>query len=231
MTSSNGNIFRITGHLCGNSPVTGKFPSQRPVTRSFDVFFYLRLNKRMSKQWWGWWFEIPSHPRWRQCNAFLGPNKSEVCSMRSCLNQLSVQNWRIWSAQRTSCKIVLKPWYLIFCIQFIFRMWFTFRVYSRGAYTSRTFNLPSHWRNMFSVADRGWWQLQVNRLAKLWVRFSGSTLDIVIRVHMSRFLYFQRFFHTSYTMSFVTFSRIILTDFIYEYADGDDYKATRGKYY
>ena len=29
----------------GNSPVTGEFPSQRPVTRSFDVFFDLRLSK------------------------------------------------------------------------------------------------------------------------------------------------------------------------------------------
>ena len=37
--------------LCaGNSPVTGAFPSQRPVTRSFDVFFYVRMNKRLSKQ-------------------------------------------------------------------------------------------------------------------------------------------------------------------------------------
>ena len=32
----------------GNSPVTGEFPSQRPVTRSFDVFFHLRLNERLS---------------------------------------------------------------------------------------------------------------------------------------------------------------------------------------
>ena len=40
------------------SPVT--FPSQRPVTWSFDVFFELRLNKRWSKQSWGWWFETPS---------------------------------------------------------------------------------------------------------------------------------------------------------------------------
>ena len=30
----------------GNSPVTGEFPAQRPVTRSFDVFFDLRLDKR-----------------------------------------------------------------------------------------------------------------------------------------------------------------------------------------
>ena len=41
----------------GNSPVTGEFPSQRSVSRSFDVFFDLRLNKQLSKQWWGWWFE------------------------------------------------------------------------------------------------------------------------------------------------------------------------------
>ena len=43
----------------GNSPVTGEFPTQRPVTQSFDVFFDLSLNKRLSKQWWGWWFEMP----------------------------------------------------------------------------------------------------------------------------------------------------------------------------
>ena len=40
-----------------NSPVTGEFHAQRPVTRSFDGFFDLRLTKRLSKQWWGWWFE------------------------------------------------------------------------------------------------------------------------------------------------------------------------------
>ena len=50
MTSSNGNIFHITGPLCGNSPVTGEFPAQRPVMQSFDVFFDLGLNKWLSKQ-------------------------------------------------------------------------------------------------------------------------------------------------------------------------------------
>ena len=54
----------------GNSPVTGEFPPQRPVTRNFDVFFDLRLNTRLSKQSWGWWFETPSRPSWRQCNGF-----------------------------------------------------------------------------------------------------------------------------------------------------------------
>ena len=55
--------------LCaGNSPVSGEFPTQRPVTRSFDVFFDLCLNKRLSKQWWGWWFETLSCPLWRHRN-------------------------------------------------------------------------------------------------------------------------------------------------------------------
>ena len=53
----------------GNSPVPGEFPTQRPVTRSFDVFFDLRLNKWLSKQWWGWWFETLSRPLWRHRNA------------------------------------------------------------------------------------------------------------------------------------------------------------------
>ena len=55
-----------------NSPVTVEFPSQRPVTRSFDVFFDLRLNKRLSKQSWGWWFETPSRPLWRHYNGRRG---------------------------------------------------------------------------------------------------------------------------------------------------------------
>ena len=55
--------------LCaGNSPVTGEFPAQRPVTRSFDVLFDVRLNKRLSKQSWGWWFETQSCSLSRHCN-------------------------------------------------------------------------------------------------------------------------------------------------------------------
>ena len=58
--------------LCaGNSPVSGEFHTQTPVTRSFDVFFDMRLNKRLSKQTWGWWFETLSRPLWRHRNAEL----------------------------------------------------------------------------------------------------------------------------------------------------------------
>ena len=64
--------FSASLAICaGNSPVTGEFPAQRPVTRSLGVFFDLRLNKRLSKQWWGWWFETPSSPLCRHCNVLL----------------------------------------------------------------------------------------------------------------------------------------------------------------
>ena len=52
----------------GNSPVPGEFPTQRPVTRSFHVYFDLSPNKRLSKQLWGWWFETQSRPLWRHRN-------------------------------------------------------------------------------------------------------------------------------------------------------------------
>ena len=58
--------------LCaGNSPATGEFPTQRPVTRRFDVYFHLCLNKRLSKQSWGWWFETPLRSLWRHCNVYF----------------------------------------------------------------------------------------------------------------------------------------------------------------
>ena len=58
----------LLAFCAGNSPVPGEFPAQKPVTRSFDVFFDLRLIKRLSKQSWGWWFETLSRPLRRHSN-------------------------------------------------------------------------------------------------------------------------------------------------------------------
>ena len=55
MTSSNRKIF---------------LHAQRPVTQSFDVFFDMCPNKRLSKQSWSWWFQTPSRPLLRHCNVF-----------------------------------------------------------------------------------------------------------------------------------------------------------------
>ena len=55
--------------LCaGNSPVTGEFPSQRPVSQSFDILFHLRLKKRLSKQSRRRWFQTPLCSLWRHWN-------------------------------------------------------------------------------------------------------------------------------------------------------------------
>ena len=93
MTSSNGNIFRVTGPLCGEFTGPGEFPAQRPVTRSFDVFFDLRPNKRLSKQPWGWWFETPSWSLWRQCNVYLNSATGDVWQVTGLSIVLTITLW------------------------------------------------------------------------------------------------------------------------------------------
>ena len=66
--SSNGNIFRVTRPLCGKFTGDRWITQKKPVTQSFDVFFDLRLNKRLSKQSWGLWLETTSRSLWRPCN-------------------------------------------------------------------------------------------------------------------------------------------------------------------
>ena len=74
------NIFRATGHLW---PVTGEFPAQRPVTRGFDIFCDLRLNKWFSKQSWGWWFKTPLCSLWRHSNGQCFINSTSIKDDRS----------------------------------------------------------------------------------------------------------------------------------------------------
>ena len=60
--------FRVTGPLCEEFTNHRWIPPQRPMTRSCDDFYDLRLNKRLSKQSWGSWFETSSCSLWRHCN-------------------------------------------------------------------------------------------------------------------------------------------------------------------
>ena len=58
--------------LCAwNSLATGEFPSQRPVARSFDIFFDLCLNKQLNKQLRHRWFETPLCSLWCHHNPSL----------------------------------------------------------------------------------------------------------------------------------------------------------------
>ena len=72
----------------GNSPVTGGFPSQRPVTRSFGVFFDLHLDKHLSKQSRHRWFESVQIRRQSISGALSGIQES-LCIIGKTLQQIS----------------------------------------------------------------------------------------------------------------------------------------------
>ena len=81
--------------LCaGNSPATGEFPAQRPVARSFDVSLICALNKRLSKQSWGWWFKTPScsllRHRISQNTMRTTPAGFPVCIVLRCISKKCV---------------------------------------------------------------------------------------------------------------------------------------------
>ena len=96
MTSSNGNILRVTGPLCGEFTAPSEFPAQRPVTRSFDVFFDPRLNKRLSKQPLGLWFETPAWSLWRHRN-----DMGSLVQSNSVMHDGSDGDWFMWVTHLT----------------------------------------------------------------------------------------------------------------------------------
>ena len=81
MTSLNGNIFCGTGPLCGEFTGHWWFPLTKASDADLWCFFYLRPNKRLSKQSWGWWFETPARSLWRHC---INVKSNECVS------------WRLW---------------------------------------------------------------------------------------------------------------------------------------
>ena len=74
-------FFCVTGRLCGEFTGHRWIPTQRPMRRSFDVFFDLWLNKRSSKHSWGWWCETPWRSLWRQFNDIC----PQIWRMETCL--------------------------------------------------------------------------------------------------------------------------------------------------
>ena len=105
MTTPNGNIFRVTGHLCGEVTGPGEFPTQSPVTRNFDVFFDLRQKKLLSTQSRGWWFETPSRPSWRHRNDF---NKSYRTNS-GFTEQIHNIGWKIFLPHQEAVKCTSNP--------------------------------------------------------------------------------------------------------------------------
>ena len=161
MTSSNGNIFRVTGHLCGEFTGPGEFPAQRPVTRSFDVFFDISL----SKQSRGWWFETQSRPLWRQCNGKTNKhNKLALLHTRPSFHAKYSQ-FLIYKIYPTSYLVRRGPLQLDCCFSLTRKHIFTIIV---GVYEVQM----SHNENIFT------WRTQA------WVRNSTSS-PIVMRFRPS----------------------------------------------
>ena len=96
MSSSNGNIFCVTGPLWGKSNGHRWIPPQMSATPSFDVFLDLRLNKRLSKQSRCRWFETPPCSLWRHCN---------VTAQRHCSHNITNKMIMIASGTRFNIKM------------------------------------------------------------------------------------------------------------------------------
>ena len=82
MTSLNGNIFHLTGPLCGE--LTGH--RWIPITRSSDVelcyFLWSAPDQTLSKQAIRRWFETPSRLLWRLCNVENYPHSMSAVRER-----------------------------------------------------------------------------------------------------------------------------------------------------
>ena len=125
-TSSNGNIFHVTGSLWGESTCHRWIPSQRLVTRTFDVSFDVRLSKRLSKQSRCRWFETPWRSLQRHCNdlcfVLLNLCRDSICNnMNSSWNHVIIcahiidggffSHWGNYKKQRcqSSWRILVNP--------------------------------------------------------------------------------------------------------------------------
>ena len=113
--------FRVTDPLCGE--FTDEFSSQRPVTRNFDVFFDLRLTKRLSKQSRRRWFETQWRSLWHHCNMYNHPlyvhtqhlmthnhrfAKKKSIFLPSTTNVLFwIDRYKTWTRHRLKCKALI----------------------------------------------------------------------------------------------------------------------------
>ena len=107
MTSSNENIFRVTGHLCGEFTGPRWILAQRPVTRCFDVFFDLRRIKGFNKQSCGWWFQTLSRPLWRHSNDVKHNNNNHKTEK---LKMVLIQLWLVFWCVLLELKMSVPQW-------------------------------------------------------------------------------------------------------------------------
>ena len=158
MTSSNGNIFRVTGPLCGESTFDRWFPhTKRPVTCSFDAFFDVRLNKRLSKQSRCWCLKMPLGSLWHHCNVFCSADGQYTMTeeTKARLQWNGVITWK--PPARLSCSCTMEVRYFPFDNQICeleFGSW-TYNQDEVGRADSRF--APSQWETVLLCNDVSHW--------------------------------------------------------------------------
>ena len=116
MTSSNGNILRVTGHLCGEFTGDRWIPRIKASDAELWWFFHLRLNKRLSKQPWGWWLQTPSRPLWRHTinlPVYLQEVRGEALAIQGCTIALFFFLITLVPCLSTQKRREQQPWRLV----------------------------------------------------------------------------------------------------------------------
>ena len=103
---SNGNIYRVTGLLCGEFTGHRWINLTKASDAELDAFFDLRLNKRLNKQSGRRWFETPSRPLWRHCHGltrldwdkrqsfcYISPHELCTSFVNCCAVLLFISGW------------------------------------------------------------------------------------------------------------------------------------------
>ena len=149
----------------GNSPVPGEFPTQRPVTRSFDVYFDLRPNKRLSKQSWGWWFETQSCPLWRHRNGILPVSGGLLsqCGAVRCPLILA------WTNHNSTKAYLYKSALWLICLIFLYHIivFVISSISSINRYVKSVQWYNSGWLWVFLA---GIWERRVSQASRKWCR-------------------------------------------------------------
>ena len=120
--SSNGNMFRFTGHLCGKFTGDQWIPRTKASDAEVWCFLWSAPDKRLSKQWWDWWFKTPSGPLWRHCNVTTLTQNVELSNMTFHVFEVHIQYlhsivspfyfaWALWCLKVSKTRTLLRASY------------------------------------------------------------------------------------------------------------------------
>ena len=112
MTSSNGNIFRITGPFCGEFTGHRRIPLTMASDAKLWCFLWSVSNKRLSKQSRRRWFETPTRSLRRHCNDLVHKEKYVVQNLLNSLHGAILMSSNLSKAFWLFRKPVISIWWV-----------------------------------------------------------------------------------------------------------------------